>query len=292
MGGKGGGLGNVIATAVDPLDVTGYRAGQAANRARNEQLNGMQNANSAVSGSYEDQKKYLNPYNDLGIKSLAQLTSGNLMQNDPGYQFRLDEGNKAINASLAARGLGNSGAALKSLTKYGQDYASGEYGNAFNRQMQMANMGLNAAGGLSNAAGSYGQQLANNYLGYGQAAAGSQMAKYQGQQNGIGSIVGAAGAALGGAGGFGAMFSDSRLKTNIQEINQKDLEEMDSFLTSYAFNYINDKYGKGDWVGVMAQDLKKSKLGSTLVEENENGELTINQNKVLSMFLAVKGKAA
>lgn len=58
------------------------------------------------------------------------------MQNDPGYQFRLNEGLKALQASAAARGVLNSGGTLKGIEDYGQNYASQEYGNVFNRALQ------------------------------------------------------------------------------------------------------------------------------------------------------------
>jgi hypothetical protein len=52
---------------------------------------------------------------------------------DPGYAFRFSEGQKALDKSMAARGLGISGANIKGAVKYGQDMGSQEYGNAFNR---------------------------------------------------------------------------------------------------------------------------------------------------------------
>jgi hypothetical protein len=52
---------------------------------------------------------------------------------DPGYDFRLSEGIKALDRSAAARGGLLSGAQLKGLNRYNQDYASNEYQNAYNR---------------------------------------------------------------------------------------------------------------------------------------------------------------
>lgn len=52
---------------------------------------------------------------------------------DPGYQFRLDEGQKLLEGSAAAGGNLLSGSTLKALTNYGQNAASQEYQNAFNR---------------------------------------------------------------------------------------------------------------------------------------------------------------
>jgi len=56
-------------------------------------------------------------------------------QNDPGYQFRLAEGQKALERSAAAKGGLLSGGTAKALDRYGQDYASGEYGNVYNRAL-------------------------------------------------------------------------------------------------------------------------------------------------------------
>lgn len=46
-----------------------------------------------------------------------------MFRNTPGYQFGLNEGAKTVQASAAARGGLNSGATLKALTKFGNDYA-------------------------------------------------------------------------------------------------------------------------------------------------------------------------
>jgi uncharacterized membrane protein YqiK len=54
-------------------------------------------------------------------------------QKDPGYAFRLSEGQKALDASAAARGGLISGNALRAAQAYGQNMGSQEYQNAFNR---------------------------------------------------------------------------------------------------------------------------------------------------------------
>ncbi len=55
------------------------------------------------------------------------------MANDPGYQFRLKEGQRTVENAAAARGSVLSGGTLKALDRYNQDYASGEFGNVYNR---------------------------------------------------------------------------------------------------------------------------------------------------------------
>ena len=54
-------------------------------------------------------------------------------QNDPGYQFRLNQGTQALQNSAAAKGDLLSGNTLAGITQYGQDYASNEYQNVYNR---------------------------------------------------------------------------------------------------------------------------------------------------------------
>ena len=56
-----------------------------------------------------------------------------LSNKDPGYQFGLDTGMNALNASNAATGGLQSGAALKAAQRYGVDYGTTKYTDAYNR---------------------------------------------------------------------------------------------------------------------------------------------------------------
>ena len=56
------------------------------------------------------------------------------MTADPGYQFRLQQGQEALERSGAARGVTNTGGTLRDILDYGQQAASQEYGNVFGRQ--------------------------------------------------------------------------------------------------------------------------------------------------------------
>ena len=55
------------------------------------------------------------------------------MAADPGYQFRLQQGQEALERSGAARGVTRTGGTLKDILDYGQRAASQEYGNVYNR---------------------------------------------------------------------------------------------------------------------------------------------------------------
>lgn len=59
-------------------------------------------------------------------------TAASLLQ-DPSYQFRLDQGEGALQNSAAAKGLLNSGGTLKDILGFGQNFASQEYGNVWDR---------------------------------------------------------------------------------------------------------------------------------------------------------------
>jgi hypothetical protein len=74
-------------------------------------------------------------YENHGMMEGRQLPSAANFQfeQDPGYQFRLNEGNKAIGRATSTGALPSGGATLKALTRFGQDYASNEYGNAYGR---------------------------------------------------------------------------------------------------------------------------------------------------------------
>lgn len=63
---------------------------------------------------------------------------------DPGYKFRLGQGEQALQQSAAGRGVLRTGGTLKNILEYGQNFASQEYGNVFDRELQkfMTNYGV------------------------------------------------------------------------------------------------------------------------------------------------------
>lgn len=67
------------------------------------------------------------------------------LQNTPGYQFALTQGLKSTNNSLAAQGLGLSGAQAKGLSQYATGLADQTYGNQYNRALSTYNTNFSAA---------------------------------------------------------------------------------------------------------------------------------------------------
>lgn len=80
---------------------------------------------------------------------------------DPGYAFRLSEGNKALDRSAASKGMLLSGSQVKAGSDFNQGLASQEYGNWWNRSNSQFN---NALGVIQNAAG-LGAQVQGNLMG-------------------------------------------------------------------------------------------------------------------------------
>lgn len=81
---------------------------------------------------------------------------------DPGYGFRFDEGQRAIERSAAARGMGLSGGILRELARYGQGLGSAEYGNVYNRLSAIAGLGQTGQSLTAQA----GSNAANQQSGY------------------------------------------------------------------------------------------------------------------------------
>lgn len=86
-----------------------------------------------------------------GIQPGGELVRGFTQadyQADPGYAFRLAEGQKALERSAAARGGLLGGAAGKALTRYGQEMGSQEFANAYNRFRETQGLRRNALAGV------------------------------------------------------------------------------------------------------------------------------------------------
>ena len=137
-----------------------------------------------------------------------------LSNKDPGYQFGLDTGMNALNAQNAATGGSQSGAAMKAAQRYGVDYGSTKYNEAYNRYTNNRSNIYNMLSGQSSA----GQASANNT-----AAAGSAYATGGGAALGnIGSAnasgyMGAGNAYTGAIGGAINAYQNNQLMNRLGE---------------------------------------------------------------------------
>jgi len=127
--------------------------------------------------AYDENVARQQPFYQAGVNALPELVNASRYQNfgmnqftaDPGYAFRLSEGQKALERSAAARGGLLSGGTGKALQRFGQDYGSQEYTNAFNRYQTERAARLNPLQSLTgmaqttaNTLGTVGQNMAGN----------------------------------------------------------------------------------------------------------------------------------
>jgi hypothetical protein len=94
-------------------------------------------------------------YGDFQAPSYAEAA------NDPGYQFRLQQGTQALQNAASARGTLNDSGTLKALIDYGQGAASQEYQNVYGRDL--STYGTNRANAADTYATNYKTQYQDPY---------------------------------------------------------------------------------------------------------------------------------
>lgn len=201
----------MVAAAIAGAAVVG---GVATTAASNKQSSGARRAARTQAELqqyiFDQQQENQRPWREAGQTALNALVplvtnykpfDASMMYNDPGYQFRLSEGLKGLDRQAAARGGLISGSALKAAQRYGQDYASNEYTNAFNRYQTERNAQLNPLQSLAglgqtatNQIGQAGQNYANQAgaalaSGY-ENAANARASGYVGAANALTSALG------------------------------------------------------------------------------------------------------
>jgi hypothetical protein len=235
----GGPVGGAIGSALGGVlgESSGGGASGAASQAAGAANQASQASIDLQRRMYEEGVARQQPFYQAGVNALPGYVSGTAAggdlvrgftqadyQADPGYAFRLSEGQKALDRQAAMRGGLISGSALKAAQRYGQEMGSQEYGNAYNRFRDTQSLQRNALAGLAG----YGPTAASSMASAGQSyatGAGSQMyqqgvntgnALIAGQQA-RGSSYGQLGSALGqyltggGGGSAQAAFSQTGL---------------------------------------------------------------------------------
>lgn len=166
-------------------------------------LKGYSTDTAAYDRAVSEYRAKLDSFNEIKDSgqygSLLQEFTGDDLENDPGYQFGMNQGMQALDRSAAARGSLLSGATLKAAQRFGQDYAGTKFNEAFSRdnttKTRAANFLSSVAGmGQSAAAqtGAMGMQTAsnigNNVTGAGNALAAGQVGAANAWGNALGQI--------------------------------------------------------------------------------------------------------
>lgn len=173
---------SVAAAIVAGAVVGGVATSVAGDKAASAQASAARTAANTELEMYNQNRADLAPYRQAALNPLSTLSTGLEaggdfnrdftiadFQKDPGYQFRMDEGQRALERSAASRGGLLNGGTLRAIQRYGQDYSSGEYSNAyarfnndrtqrFNRLSALAGTGQTA----TNTTAALGTNAANN----------------------------------------------------------------------------------------------------------------------------------
>jgi len=198
----------------------GYLQGQAAKSAAQQQADAAARAQGQLVASGDRTVDLYSPYTSKGITALNKMSDDPYFTHQfnnqdlnaglaPGYDFRLQQGQKANMMANNATGGVVGGNALKSLQDYSQNFASGEYANAFNQYQtqrgniysnlsNIANLGMTGTQGQGNAIMGTGTNIASSMLAAGNAQAASTMAQGQIYGNMAQSVIGAAGSGMSG----------------------------------------------------------------------------------------------
>lgn len=188
-----------------------------ANSAKDAQISASNSANDLARYQYDQTRTDQQPYRDAGYSALGRMSdllglSGNTsadgygsltkqftgadLTSDPGYQFELNQGLKTAQNSAAARGGLYSGATLKALTQYGNDYAGTKFNEAFNRDQVdktatynkysgVAGTGQVATNQVDAAGANYATQAGGNLIGAGNARGAADIATGNAISNGV-----------------------------------------------------------------------------------------------------------
>lgn len=207
-------------------------------------------------------------------------------EEDPGYQFRKQESERALERALAAQGstLGGGGVGTinprvaRALEEQSQGLASQEYQNAYNRYVQdnlntynmlmgTAGMGQGSTGILATGGQNYANNVGNLTTGLASAQLNAQMAEAA-QPSMFETMMNTGAQVAGAYAGNPAAFSDKRLKENITPFGKENGHNV------YKFNYKGDET---QYIGVMAQEVLESDPSAVI---EDNGFYKVHYDKI------------
>ena len=173
----------------------------ASSAAAGAQKKATQQAIQAQQGFYDQSKQELQPFITGGQNAYSTLNdllgvgasgNSNAMQNAlesiPGYQFTREQGLKSVQSGYAARGLGDSGGALKGAANFPTGLANSTFGTYTNALQNSATTGSNAASALAGYGTATGQGIGQNIIGAGNAQAAAYNSAGQSVANAAGNV--------------------------------------------------------------------------------------------------------
>jgi hypothetical protein len=188
-----------------------------ANKAASSTSSAANSANALQASIYNSNKDILSPYASGGTAAMEQLrrilglgdsntgvsVNGNpalsaqeqqqgalnAFMNNGSYDFGLNQGLKAVQAGLGAKGYLDSGAAQKSLLTYGNNFAQGALQQYIGNLQNLSGQGLSAGSALAGVGQSYANASNANTNAAGNASANAALATGGVVNNALGSAA-------------------------------------------------------------------------------------------------------
>lgn len=180
----------------------------ASSNAARTQARAADRATEAQERMFNRQVELQEPFRQAGVNALPDLIAASRytpfsleeFQKDPGYQFRLKEGMRALENRAGAEGTRISGNQLRGLVRYNQELAAQDWMNSFNRYQaeraarlnplqSLTGMGQTTAANIAGQAGQLGQNIGANIIGAGNARASGYMGVANALTGGLGQYL-------------------------------------------------------------------------------------------------------
>lgn len=189
----------MVAVAIGAAAVIGAGASiYGANKAASAQKKAANIAAQTERDSQALIRSDLAPYREAGSSAVAtyadligvngpekQAAAFANFRTDPGYQYSLDEGRRAIEGSAAARGGVLNGGTLKALERFGQGQADKQYGSYLDRFLNLTNVGQASAAQQANLGAASAARQGQYITDAGAAQAGGYLSAAQGVNGAI-----------------------------------------------------------------------------------------------------------
>lgn len=273
-------MGSFVNKVTDTLGLTDTKGDRkAASQAAGQQLAAAQEQTRYLEGAEQRATQRLQPFVNLGTANIpgmqSLLSTGGQMQfleTNPIFQAAVRNAGDQLKTSAAAAGKFGSGGLVNQLFQNYLSQGEGFINNQYNRLSNAVGMGQASAAGQAADSLGVASQVGGILGDMGDIRAGATIARQNASNQGMaagnqllqGGLLGSgligggglAGGGLAGAGLGALMFSDERLKEDIERVG-----ETDDGIPIYRWRYKGDEQVH---IGPMAQDVEKVKPNAVL----------------------------
>lgn len=167
---------------------SGWKAGKATEQAAETSASAQREAMGIAKDIYGQEVERMKPFYEAGVKYLPEyekmLSGGYDMKESPAAQYQLQQGTKALNRSLASRGLSRSGNAAQRLAELSSGIAASDWQAQYGRIIDALKLGTGASSSMQQSGSSLTnatQQGASNLANIAMQQGANMASLYTGQ---------------------------------------------------------------------------------------------------------------